>query len=142
MNNDLVLVPKEPTAEIIAAAAAAAWPVASKEDIALATQAAMILLRTSMAATPGASLQDIAAAIATMASAYRAMINAAPKSDLDAMIRDAARWRYAVANSSWIRDEECTYMAILVGHGADISSKGMREDAIDAAMAAGRGEVG
>ena len=72
------LVPVEPTAEILGAAAASVWPVASADDLKLAAKAAMIVLKTSMDAMPGVTLMEIAASIATMAPAYRAMIAAAP----------------------------------------------------------------
>lgn len=71
------LVPVEPTPEIMAAAAIAAWPVASASDIEMAKKAAMIVLRTMTTAMPGVTIEQIAASIATMAPAYRAMIVAA-----------------------------------------------------------------
>jgi hypothetical protein len=71
------LAPLEPTAEIMAAAAVAAWPTASAADIALARKAARIVLMT-MHAAPGTTLDMLAANLATMAPAYRAMLRAAP----------------------------------------------------------------
>lgn len=73
------LVPIEPTPEIVAAAATAVWPTASANDLAVARQAAMIVLRTTMEPAPGATLEQIAAALATMPPAYRAMLDAAPE---------------------------------------------------------------
>lgn len=73
------LVPMEPTAEIMAGAAIATWPTASISDVALAMEAAEIVLRESMNLTPGTTQQVLASAIATMAPAYRAMIAAAPQ---------------------------------------------------------------
>lgn len=71
------LVPVEATPEMVAAAAAATWPMASMEDYEKAVVSAMIILRTNMDAAHGATLADIAAAIATMFAAYRAMVGAA-----------------------------------------------------------------
>ncbi|TKR55365.1 hypothetical protein D7I39_11140 [Allopusillimonas ginsengisoli] len=71
------LVPVEPTPTIIANAALAAWPTASKADIEMARHAASIVLM-SMDAAPGYTLESVAAGIATMAPAYRAMLAAAP----------------------------------------------------------------
>lgn len=71
-----VLAPFEPTPEIMAAAAIAAWPVASAADVAMAKEAAMIVLRTMTTAMPGITIDQVAASIATMAPAYRAMIAA------------------------------------------------------------------
>ncbi|WP_153116058.1 hypothetical protein [Rhodocyclus tenuis] len=73
-----VMVPSEPTPEIIAGAAIAAWPKASAADIAIAKNAAKIVLM-SMASPVGVTLDMLAATLATMAPAYRAMIAAAPK---------------------------------------------------------------
>lgn len=73
------LVPIEPTPEIVAAAAMAAWPIASANDIAVARQAAMIMLRTTMDLAPGATLEQLAATLATMPPAYRAMLAASPE---------------------------------------------------------------
>ena len=71
------LVPDEPTPEIIAAAALAVWPVASKEEIELARCASKIVLM-SMDQAPGTTLETLAASLATMAPSYRAMLAAAP----------------------------------------------------------------
>jgi len=150
MANQLALVPKEPTAEILAAAAAAAWPAASKEDIALAARAAMIMLHTSMEPIPGATLQELAAAIATMAPAYRAMIAAAPKADLDALMLDAERldWLESEANTLRCMEDSSDIYFEVVSHHMAVPSERVEgigktpRQAIDAAMAAGRGEVG
>ncbi|MGF6492810.1 hypothetical protein ABIE56_000967 [Luteibacter sp. 621] len=75
----MALVPVEPTPEIVAAAAIAAWPVASKADVEMAKKAAIIVLRSMTAAQPGITLDQVAATIATMAPAYRAMIAVARK---------------------------------------------------------------
>jgi len=75
-----VLVPKEPTAEMIAGAAIAIWPPASDSYFQMARDAALIVLREgTYQLAPGTSLDTIAAGIATMAAAYRAMIAAAPR---------------------------------------------------------------
>lgn len=71
------LVPLEPTPEIIAGAAIAAWPTASAADVDLARAAApLVLMKLNMA--PGTSIELLAAGLATMAPAYRAMLAAAP----------------------------------------------------------------
>lgn len=71
------LVPLEPTPEIIAGAAIAAWPTASAADVDLARAAApIVLMQLDMA--PGTSIELLAAGLATMAPAYRAMLAAAP----------------------------------------------------------------
>lgn len=71
------LVPLEPTPEIIAGAAIAIWPTASQADIALAHQAAPIVLM-QMDMAPGTTADAVAGMLATMAPAYRAMLAAAP----------------------------------------------------------------
>lgn len=71
------LVPIEPTAEIIAAAAIAVWPTALPRDMELGRKAAATVLM-EMDLAPGATVESIGAHIATMAPAYRAMIAAAP----------------------------------------------------------------
>jgi len=73
-----VLMPRELSPEMAAGAAAAVWPVASREDCEKATKAALILLKTTMQPMPGATLEAIAAGIATMFPAYRAMIAERP----------------------------------------------------------------
>ncbi|MEP9689716.1 hypothetical protein QYG59_18315 [Xanthomonas perforans] len=73
-----VSVPREPTAEIIAGAAMAAWPCASPADIEMARKAADIVLGTAFDLGPGMTKDLLAATIATMAPAYRAMLAAAP----------------------------------------------------------------
>ena len=73
-----VLVPREPTAELMAAASIAVWPMASAADVEMAKRAADIVLRESMDLQPGATRDMLAASIATMAPAYRAMLAAAP----------------------------------------------------------------
>jgi len=77
------LVPLEPTPEIIAGAAIAAWPTASQADIALARRAAPLVLM-QMDLAPGASVDLIAGMLATMAPAYRAMLAAAPSAPASA----------------------------------------------------------
>lgn len=72
------LVPVEPTPEIIAGAAVAAWQTASADDIAMARLAApMVLMQLN--ARPGLTVDMLAALLATMAPAYRAMTKAAPQ---------------------------------------------------------------
>nr|WP_314606531.1 hypothetical protein [uncultured Janthinobacterium sp.] len=71
------LVPLEPTPEIIAAAAIAAWPTATPADIDLARLAAPIVLM-QMDMAPGTTVDSVAGMLATMAPAYRAMLAAAP----------------------------------------------------------------
>lgn len=71
------LVPLEPTPEIIAGAAVASWPTASRSDIALARLAAPIVLM-QMDMAPGTTVEAVAGMLATMAPAYRAMLAAAP----------------------------------------------------------------
>ncbi|MGQ5356469.1 hypothetical protein ACULML_17640 [Xanthomonas arboricola pv. corylina] len=73
-----VSVPREPTAEIVAGAAMAAWPCASPADIEMARKAADIVLGTEFDLGPGMTKDLLAATIATMAPAYRAMLAAAP----------------------------------------------------------------
>lgn len=71
------LVPVQPTPEIIAGAAIAAWPTATLADIDLARDAApLVLMQMNMA--PGTTVDALAGMLATMAPAYRAMIAAAP----------------------------------------------------------------
>ncbi|MCP1375989.1 hypothetical protein [Dyella lutea] len=77
----MALVPREPSHEQIAAAAAAAWPVPSQEDMTSAKAAARILLTKHFDAVGASSLDDIAIAIATMFPAYRAMVAAAPNAN-------------------------------------------------------------
>ncbi|WP_062362322.1 hypothetical protein [Variovorax paradoxus] len=71
------VVPLEPTPEIIAGAALAVWPTASAMDVALARQAAPIVLMR-MEKAQGITADMLAASLATMAPAYRAMLAAAP----------------------------------------------------------------
>lgn len=89
-NDGMVIVPREPTPEIIAAAAVAVWPVASAADIELAHRAAHIVLM-QMDATEGVTADMLAVTLATMAPAYRAMIAAAhvPAQDSQADSRQA-----------------------------------------------------
>lgn len=72
-----VLAPAAPTAEIVAAAAMAAWPTASPADIELARKAAPLVLM-GMDMAPGMTVDALAGVLATMAPAYRAMLAAAP----------------------------------------------------------------
>jgi hypothetical protein len=77
------LVPEEPTPEIIASAAIAVWPTASKEDIELARKAApIVLMKYNLA--PELTAEMLANVLATMAPAYRAMIAAAPLAPAEA----------------------------------------------------------
>lgn len=69
--------PLEPTPEIIAAAAVAAWPTASPADITLARLATPIVLM-QMDMAPGTTVDSVAGMLATMPPAYRAMLAAAP----------------------------------------------------------------
>lgn len=82
-------VPVQPTAGIIAAAAIAVWPTASAADIALAREAAPLVLMQSDLA-PGFTVETLAAALATMAPAYRAMIAAAPLPEVSAQQKGGA----------------------------------------------------
>ena len=68
------LVPLEPTPAIIAGAAIAVWPIAQPADIALARQAAPVVLM-QMNLEPSVSADMLAG---TMATAYRAMLAAEP----------------------------------------------------------------
>ena len=79
LSGEVVVVPKEPTPRIMAAAALGAWRIADPRDIELATEATKIILMESneMALAPGASLADCALAISTMAESYRHMVRAA-----------------------------------------------------------------
>lgn len=74
-----VLMPVEPTAELLAAASVAVWPQASRAGVQMAIKAATIVLRESMDLAPGMTLEMLAASIATMAPAYRAMLAARPE---------------------------------------------------------------
>lgn len=61
-------------------------------------------------------------------------------SDLIERLRDAAadaaaKYRWALNNSRWIRGEHAAYVAIPVAREADLSCVAMRDAAIDAAMA-------
>ncbi|MDN2675672.1 hypothetical protein [Janthinobacterium sp. SUN033] len=89
--------PLEPTPEIIAAAAVAAWPTASPADITLARLAAPIVLM-QMDMAPGTTVEAVAGMLATMAPAYRAMLAAAPiPPAADQHPDDAAVDRFAAA---------------------------------------------
>ena len=91
------LVPLEPTPEIIAAAAIAAWPTATPADFDLARLAApLVLMQMDMA--PGTTVDAVAGMLATMAPAYRAMLAAAPVPPAaDQHTDDAAVDRFAAA---------------------------------------------
>ena len=55
--------------------------------------------------------------------------------ELEAVVRDARRWRYVVKHAEWIRDEDDTLMAIrFAGVQTNLESVGMRTDAIDQAV--------
>jgi hypothetical protein len=56
--------------------------------------------------------------------------------------KDAERGRFLIANSVWHRHGNSTYMAVRVADGADLSCVAMRENAIDAAIAAAGKENG
>lgn len=89
--------PLEPTPEIIAAAAVAAWPTASPADITMARLAAPIVLM-QMDMAPGTTVEAVAGMLATMAPAYRAMLAAAPiPPAADQHPDDAAVDRFAAA---------------------------------------------
>jgi hypothetical protein len=87
------VVPLEPTPEIIAGAALAVWPTASAADVALARQAAPLVLM-SMDGAQGMTADMLAASLATMAPAYRAMLAAAPahKSSMPNSAQSIAAW--------------------------------------------------
>lgn len=89
--------PLEPTPEIIAAAAVAAWPTASPADITMARLAAPIVLM-QMDMAPGTTVEAVAGMLATMAPADRAMLAAAPiPPAADQHPDDAAVDRFAAA---------------------------------------------
>lgn len=73
-----VLVPVEPTPEMIAAAAVAVLPNPTAEDFELARKAARIVLAHPNS-PPTADFEFTAAAMATIIPAHRAMLSAAPK---------------------------------------------------------------
>ena len=50
--------------------------------------------------------------------------------------KDAERGRYMIKNGAWHRGEEQTHLAVLVPQGSDLSCYAMRQQAIDAAIAA------
>jgi len=54
------------------------------------------------------------------------------------LANDAAKYRWALNNSRWIRGESAAYIAIPVAPDADLSCVAMRDAAIDAAMEGGR----
>lgn len=56
------------------------------------------------------------------------------------LANDAAKYRWALNNSSWIRGEHAAYVAIPVAREADLSCVAMRDAAIDEAMPAEKGE--
>jgi len=55
----------------------------------------------------------------------------------DELANDAAKYRWALNNSCWIRGEHAAYVAIPVAPDADLSCVAMRDAAIDAAMSEG-----
>lgn len=94
------LVPLEPTPEIIAGAAIAAWPTATEADIDLARKAApLVLMQLDLA--PGASLELIAGMLATMAPAYRAMLAAAPTAPAETLRTELRAILVALGTSGW-----------------------------------------
>lgn len=52
----------------------------------------------------------------------------------DELANDAAKYRWALNNSRWIRGEHSAYVAIPVAREADLSCVAMRDAAIDEAM--------
>lgn len=53
----------------------------------------------------------------------------------DELANDAAKYRWALNNSCWIRGEHAAYVAIPVAREADLSCVAMRDAAIDQARA-------
>ncbi len=96
------LVPLEPTPEIIAGAAVAIWPSASPADIALALQAAPIVLM-QMDMAPGTTADVVAGMLATMAPAYRAMLAAAPAAPAQAQLAAASNESFQARVQPWMR---------------------------------------
>lgn len=80
--------------------------------------------------------------VAQMVSAANAALIAACDPDTiralleepDALAKDAAKYRWALNHSRWIRGEHAVYVAIPVAREADLSCVAMRDAAIDAAM--------
>src|SRR5690606_38216024 len=63
-----------------------------------------------------------------------AAINRA-REEVDALAKDAAKYRWGINNARWIRSEQEAYVAIPVAPDADLSCVAMRDAAIDAALA-------
>lgn len=61
---------------------------------------------------------------------------ATPRPGSESNATAAARGRFVVKYGSWFRSEEGTYLTIRVADRADLSSPGLRERALDAALAA------
>lgn len=57
------------------------------------------------------------------------------RAERDALEKDAAKYRWALNNSCWIRGEHAAYVAIPVAPDADLSCVAMRDAAIDAELA-------
>ena len=112
------VVPVEPTPQIIASAAIAAWPVASAADISMARDAAKIVLM-QMDSMPGVTVDMLAATLATMAPAYRAMLAAAPEVPAPAPIQgtDSKDWTEDFAHENGNYQNKCsTCNALFMGH--------------------------
>ena len=56
-----------------------------------------------------------------------------------AQTTDSERYLYIINNGLWHRGDKQTYLSVLVPQGSDLSSPGMREVAIDTAIAASKG---
>jgi hypothetical protein len=80
--DNYVLVPGEPTPEMLAAAALAVLPMPPQADMDLAAKAAAIV---AMGMETRGSLLELTAVLSTMPAFYRAMIAAAPKKPDDGL---------------------------------------------------------
>ena len=79
--------------------------------------------------------------VAHLIAAQSAEIEAL-RAEVDALAKDAAKYRWGINNARWVRSEQEAYVAIPVAPDADLSCVAMRDAAIDAAMAqqGGRGD--
>lgn len=59
-------------------------------------------------------------------------------SQVEALTKDAERWRWGSEHAAWLRGESAAFIAIPVLPNADLSCRAMREDAIDAAIEAAK----